>query len=192
VTIPLSGSSSTPDLTLSSLSAGASDVDYVAGFTATVTQTVTTVTLTFPSGTTFQQSPAPCDVIRDDTTGQSAVCLSPSVTGTTVTLQTSSTFGQFTVNSGDYVTAEAHGVTSTTGTGSQSVALTSTASATQAGYTVSFIASDGLTTGGFANSAPSTVTITFPGASFPVSGVCDQMYDASSGQPSESRRRRDG
>jgi collagen type VII alpha len=213
VSIPLTGSASTPNLTLTSTSAGASAVEYVAGFTATVTKTVTTVTLTFPAGTTFF-STASCDLIRDDTTGDQGICLTPSVTGDTVTLTTSSTFGQFTVSAGDYVTVAVYGVTNTTSTGSQSVGLTTSdvsgtvtlpgfsvtaaapvtspgvlldsyaAGATQASYTVSFIASEGLDTGGDFNVDPSSITITVPGATFTASNVCDLIFDGSNGQPS--------
>jgi hypothetical protein len=177
------------------------------------TQTVTTLTATFPGGTKFQTGTT-CDLIRDDTTGDQAVCLTPSVSGDTVSLATSATFGQFTVNAGDYVTVAFYGVTNTAGTGPQSVGLTSSdvsgavtlpgftvspaapvttpgvllssyaAGATQNGYTVSFIASEGMGTGGYGNVAASSVTITVPGASFPVSNLCDLIFDASNGQPS--------
>ena len=213
VSIPLNGSASTPNLTLTSTSAGASAVEYVAGFTATVTKTVTTVTLTLPGGTKFF-STASCDLIRDDTTGDQGICLTPSVTGDTVTLATSLTFGQFTVSAGDYVTVAVYGVTNTTSTGSQSVGLTTSdvsgpvslpainlttaasvtspgvlldtyaAGATQASYTVSFIASEGLNTGGDFNVDPCSVTITVPGATFPASNVCDLIFDGSNGQTS--------
>jgi hypothetical protein len=213
VSMPLSGSASTPGLTLTSTSAGAGEVEYTAGFTATVTQTVSTVNLAFPGGTKFQSSPAPCDVIRDDTTGKQSVCLAPTVSGTTVTLQTPSTFGQFTVSAGDYVTVQVYGVTNTSDSGAASVGLTTSdasgpvtlpgftitapepvttpgvildsyaAGATEVSYAVSFIASEGLNTGGYANAAPSSVTITVPGASFPASSsLCDEIFDGSNGQ----------
>ncbi|HTW99767.1 MAG TPA: hypothetical protein VMD59_13375 [Acidimicrobiales bacterium] len=208
------GAPAAAGVALSSTQAGAKEVAYEIGFTAAVTQKVSTVRLAFPKGTKFQAGHKPYDVVRDDAaTGSENTLpvLTEAQSGSTLVLTTSSTYGRFTIDAGDYVTVLVYGVTNPSGLGAHQVvvstnlghksfdlpafdltaaakvgALGIVASSTSAGATkvhetISFQVSGGLTFGGAYSLAPSTVTVSLPGASFATSGYCDEILNDTTG-----------
>ena len=159
--------------TLSSSGATASEVSYVVSYLATngLTQNFSTMRLSAPTGTVFPSGACGVYAITDNTTGSSANCVNATVAAGSAGVTLTSAIN---VSAGDLVTVTANGVTNTSGAGTKQLTFStssdpvsvtapftlttptaehgvtrslssSAATASEVTYSVSYVATNGLT-----------------------------------------------
>jgi hypothetical protein len=122
VTLPFTGTSSSPYLDLSSYYEGASDVQAVDCFTnaSTLIANTSTITVTFPTGTSIIN---PVDGVEDVVTDTSAHTDTTGLFGVVSSNSIMMTVGGTSIPAGDYVCVDIGGITNSTTTGSLNVDL---------------------------------------------------------------------